>query len=206
MITLEISNKNIEVDYADNLECKFAVFIIEFDYDNRLYVGHTIMRSVKTEIRKFINSVLDDSIKQNVHLKESMQNSKTLYISVIKPQEYTLDCLFKTKYSLIVTNSCYEPLGFNKICLIGNKYEEEKKYIRFALEKIGSTYKKVALASNARSVKEYEYAKNKGYIEIAEWPSITAAARHYGINASNIAACCSGRLHTSYGRLWRYSD
>ena len=50
MVTLEISNKNIEVDYADNLECKFAVFIIEFDYDNRLYVGHTIMRSVKTEI------------------------------------------------------------------------------------------------------------------------------------------------------------
>ena len=206
MATFEISNKKIEVNHADSFEYKFAIFIVEFDYDNRLYVGHAIMRSVKTEVRRFINSVLDDSIKQNVLLKESMRNSKVLYLSIIEPQEYTLQCLFETKYNLIVKNSCYEPLGFNKICLTGNKYEEEKKYIRLALEKIGGAYKKVVLASNARPIKEYEYTKGKGYTEIAEWPSITAAAKHYSISASNIAACCSGRLHTSYGRLWRYSD
>ena len=164
------------------------------------------MRSVKAEVRRFINSVLDDSIKQNVLLKESMQNSKMLYLSIIEPQEYTLDCLFKTKYETILRNNCYEPLGFNKICLIGNRYEEEKKYVKLTLEKVGETYKRVVLASNARPIKEYKYIKSKGYIEIAEWPSITAAAKHYNISASNIAACCSGRLHTSYGRLWRYSD
>ena len=161
---------------------------------------------MRKQFKRFINSVLDDSIKQNVLLKEAMQNSEALYVSIIEPQEYTLDCLFKTKYDMIITNCSYEPLGFNKLCMIGNKCEEEKKYIRRALEKAGNTYQKVALASNARPIKEYKYEKNKGYTEVAEWPSITAAARHYCISASNIAACCSGRLHTSYGRLWRYSD
>ena len=95
---LEIRNKKIEVDSPDNLTSKFAIFIIEFEYDNRVYVGHTIMLSVKTELRKFINSVLDVSIKQNVLLKESMKYSNTLYVSIKEPNEYTLDALFKLKY------------------------------------------------------------------------------------------------------------
>ena len=168
---LEICNKKSEVDSPDNLTSKFAIFIVEFEYDNRVYVGHTIMLSVKTELRKFINSVLDDSIKQNVLLKESMKYSNTLYVSIKEPSEYTLDALFKLKYKTILLNSCYEPYGFNKIYMAGNAYE-----------------------------------KGKGYTEVAEWPSITAAARHYSLNASNIAACCSGRLNTAYKRLWRYSD
>ena len=43
---LEICNKKIEVDSPDNLTSKFAIFIVEFEYDNRVYVGHTIMLSV----------------------------------------------------------------------------------------------------------------------------------------------------------------
>lgn len=203
---LEICNKKIEADNPDNLTSKFAIFIVEFEYDNRVYVGHTIMLSVKAELRRFINSVLDDSIKQNVLLKESMKYSNTLYVSIKEPSEYTLDALFKLKYKTILLNSCYEPYGFNKIYMAGNKYEEEKKYIRLVRDQIGNKYEKAVLASNAKPIKEYAYEKGKGYTEVAEWPSITAAARHYSLNASNIAACCSGRLNTAYKRLWRYSD
>ena len=202
---LEICNKKIEADNPDNLASKFVVFIVEFEYDNRVYVGHTIMLSVKTELRRFINSVLDDSIKQNVLLKESMKYSNTLYVSIKEPSEYTLDALFKLKYKTILLNSCYEPYGFNKIYMAGNKYEEEKKYIRLALNKIDVIHKQHT-SFNARPIKEYAYKKGKGYTEVAEWPSITAAARHYSLNASNIAACCSGRLNTAYKRLWRYSN
>lgn len=202
----EICNKKLEIDQPELLKSKLAIFIIEFDYDNRLYVGHTITHTIQRTMRKFINDVLDDSIKQNILLKESMKYSNTLYVSIKEPDEYTLDALFKLKYKTILLNGCYEPYGFNKLCMVGNKYEEEKKYIRFAYSQIGDKYEKVVLASNARPIKEYAYERGKGYTEVAEWPSITAAARHYNLNASNIAACCSGRLNTAYKRLWRYSD
>lgn len=200
---IELSGKAIEVNNENLLTSKLAVFIVECDYDNRVYVGHAIMKTVKSEIRKFINSALDDSIKCNVLLKESMKNSKTLYVTIIEPLTCTLDELFKLKYDLILSCNSYEPFGFNAIRKIGNKFDEEKKYIDLILSKIGKAYKKVAVSSKARPIKEY---RNKGdYGEIAEWPSITEAARHYGLNASNIAACCAGRLQSAYGRVWRYA-
>jgi hypothetical protein len=203
----EISEKIIETDCESMLTSKFAVFMIEFEYDNRVYVGHTIMKTVKSEVRSFVNSVLDESIKHGELLKQSMSKSKTLYLTIKEPEEYTLDSIFKLKYDLILSCGSYEPFGFNKICMIGNKYEAEKKYIRQILKEVGSLYKKTPLASNARSIKEYSFdANSREYKLVAEWPSITAAARHYNLNASNIAACCTGRLNTAYSRLWRYSD
>lgn len=200
-----VSGKMVELKDASLLMSRFALFIIEFDYDNRLYIGHTVFSPVKTGIRRFINSVLDESNRRNVLLKESMQNSGSLYVSIVEPRERSFDCLFKTKYDLIIANGCYEPFGFNKVNLNGNRYEEEKKYVEAALGIIGDTYKSVVPAHNARSIKEYK-RMGREYVEIAKWPSITAAARFYNLSASNIAACCGGRLHSSYGRLWRYSD
>ena len=202
---IEISEKIIETDCQNLLISKFAVFMIEFEYDNRIYVGHTIMKTVKTEVRKFVNSVLDESIKHSELLKLSMQKSKTLYLTIKEPEECTLDALFKLKYDLILSCGSYEPFGFNKICMIGNKYDEEKKYIKQILKEVGNIYEKVPLTSNAKPIREYKLI-DKEYKIIAEWPSITAAARHYSLNASNIAACCTGRLNTAYGRLWRYID
>lgn len=204
---LEICNKKIEVSNPDLLTSKFAIYIVELEYDNRVYVGHTIMLSVKSDLKKFINSALDDSIKCNVLLKESMKLSNTLYVSIKEPTEYTLDALFKLKYDTIIACGSYEPYGLNKICMIGNKYEEEKKYIRLVKAEIGNIYERMPIASNAKTIAEYSYdTKLRQYIKIAEWPSITAAARHYSLNASNIAACCTGRLNSAYGRIWRYID
>lgn len=202
---LEISEKIIETDCQSLLTSKFAVFMIEFEYDNRVYVGHTIMKTVKSEVRAFVNSVLNESVKYSELLKQSMNKSKALYLTIREPKERTLDSIFKLKYDLILSCGCYEPFGFNKIRLIGNRHEEEKKYIRQILKKVGSLYKKIPLAPNARPIKEYKLVNN-GRQLIAEWPSITAAAQYYNLNASNIAACCAGRLNTAYTRLWRYSD
>lgn len=202
----EICNKKLEISQPELLKSKLAIFIVEFDYDNRLYVGHTTTYTIQRMIRRFINDTLDESIRKSPELEKSMQNSNILYITIKEPQCYSLDSLFKLKYETILQNNCYEPYGFNKIYMAGNKYEEEKKYIRLVRDQIGDKYEKVVLASNARPIKEYAYEKGKGYTEVAEWPSITAAARHYSLNASNIAACCSGRLNTAYKRLWRYSD
>lgn len=203
---IEISNKKIEVDRPELLDSKLAVFIVEFDYDNRVYVGHSALHTVKRTLRKFINDALDESIKKNELLKVSMQNSKILYVTIKEPTaSYSLDALFKLKYDLIVSCGSYEPFGFNKLITKGNKYDEEKKYIKQVLEQVEMIYEQPPMASNAKPIREYKLI-DKEYKLIAEWPSITAAARNYSLNASNIAACCTGRLNTAYGRLWRYAD
>lgn len=204
---LEISDKKIEINQPELLNSKLAVFIVEFDYDNRVYVGHTAIHTVRRTLRKFINDVLDESIRKNILLKESMQNSNILYVTIKEPASYSLDALFKLKYDLVLSCGSYEPFGFNKLITKGNRFSEEKKYIKQLLEQVESIYKQQPMSTNARPIKEYSFDKNsKEYKFVAEWPSITAAARYYSLSASNIAACCTGRLNTAYSRLWRYSD
>lgn len=204
---IEISNKKLEVNNPNLLDSKLAVFIIEFDYDNRVYVGHAAIHTVRRELRKFINDALDESVRKSVLLKESMQNSDILYVTIKEPESYSLDSLFKLKYDLILSCGSYEPFGFNKLISIGNRCEEDKKYMKKICIELKGIYKPVPMSTKARSIKEYEFVKvNKEYKLKAEWPSIAAAAKHYDISASNIAACCTGRLNTAYGRLWRYSD
>lgn len=204
---LEISDKKIEINQPELLNSKLAVFIVEFDYDNRVYVGHTAIHTVRRTLRKFINDVLDESIRKNILLKESMQNSNILYVTIKEPASYSLDALFKLKYDLILSCGSYEPFGFNKLITKGNRFSEEKKYIKWLLEQVEPTYKQQPMSTNARPIKEYSFDKNsKEYKFVAEWPSITAAARYYSLSASNITACCTGRLNTAYSRLWRYSD
>lgn len=208
MIT--INEKVLEVDKIELLDSTFAVFIIEFDYDNRMYVGHTFSQTVKTAIRKFINNTLDESIRSNPLLVQSMKNSNTLYIAIREPNNFNLDELFKLKYDCILNSCSYEPYGFNKLNIVGKRRKEEKKYMLNLLKKLPD-YKAIEnnntkIRAAGRAIIEYKYIKHNGYTKIAEWPSATEAAKHYGISPSNITACCSGRLHTAYGRIWRYAD
>lgn len=204
---LEINDKKIEINQPELLNSKLAVLIVEFDYDNRVYVGHTAIHTVRRTLRKFINDVLDESIRKNILLKESMQNSNILYVTIKEPASYSLDALFKLKYDLVLSCGSYEPFGFNKLITKGNRFSEEKKYIKQLLEQVEPIYKQQPMSTNARPIKEYSFDKNsKEYKFVAEWPSITAAARYYSLSASNIVACCTGRLNTAYSRLWRYSD
>lgn len=41
---------------------------------------------------------------------------------------------------------------------------------------------------------------------IREWPSIIKVEEELGINDGNISSCCSGRLKTAGGYLWKYKD
>ena len=99
----EISNEKLEISQPELLNSKLAIFIVEFDYDNRVYVGHTAIHTVKRTLRKFINDVLDEGIRKNILLKESMQNSEVLYVTIKEPISYSLDALFKLKYDLVLS-------------------------------------------------------------------------------------------------------
>ena len=47
-----------------------------------------------------------------------------------------------------------------------------------------------------------QYLKNGDFIR--EWECAQYAAEYYGFSASNITACCRGRLKSAYGFLWKY--
>lgn len=203
---VEIHHKKLEIEQPEALDSRFAVFIIEFGYDNKVYIGHTIIRTVKQALKKFIANILDESVKRNEALRESMQKSDVLYITIKEPASYSLDELFKLKYDLVSSCGSYEPFGYNILATTGNRPKEEKKYIELLREQVGPIYKQ-SISTNAQPIKEYHYNKiSKEYKLVAEWPSITAAAQHYNLRASNIASCCAGRIHTAYGRIWRYSN
>ena len=51
----EICNKKLEISQPELLKSKLAIFIVEFDYDNRLYVGHTTTYTIQRMIKRFIN-------------------------------------------------------------------------------------------------------------------------------------------------------
>jgi len=42
--------------------------------------------------------------------------------------------------------------------------------------------------------------------EIKRWESITDAANYYGIENSNISACCVGKRNHCAGFKWRYYE
>ena len=54
-----------------------------------------------------------------------------------------------------------------------------------------------------RSVAASDYLTGK---TIHVFPSVRAAERELGINASNIVSCLKGRIKTAGGYLWSYMD
>ena len=51
---------NYKVDMPDNVNAKYAVFTIEFEKDNRLYVGLVLNRSVISAVTALVLNALDD--------------------------------------------------------------------------------------------------------------------------------------------------
>ena len=207
MEILRLCGKNLEVTEPKNLLSRLAIFIIEFEYDNRIYIGHACGITVQNAIKKFINSCLDESVSLNEILKVSAKNSNTFYITINDLSDCSKDELFKLKYEAIVKNKSYEPFGFNSLIPLGNRCEEDKKYLKETLGTLGNSYSRIKTSTSARSIIEYARTpESNKFIAYKEWSSISEAALFYRVKASNIAACCSGRLHTAYGRVWKYSD
>ena len=51
---------NYKVDMPDNVNAKYAVFTVEFEKDNRLYVGHVLNRTVISAVTALILNAFDD--------------------------------------------------------------------------------------------------------------------------------------------------
>lgn len=49
-----------------------------------------------------------------------------------------------------------------------------------------------------------QYSMNNVFIR--QWPSLVEASRALGIAVSSISSCCTGRIKSAGGYIWRYDD
>lgn len=188
---------NYKVDMPDNVNAKYAVFTIEFEKDNRLYVGHVLNRSVISAVTALVLNAFDNySPTSNSSISQAIRESKYITVELIKSNIYNLDWLFSLKYKTIMANKSFIPYGYNQINLSSAKSREEKKVI----EELLATAPELRSFSLCKPV--YRIDQNTG--ETTEFNSAKEAAEAIGGKPSNITACCRGSLHTAYGYAWCY--
>ena len=157
-----------------------------------------------------------DSLESNVdYLKEQIANS---YLSNLfnmedvnwnKCDEYALNNLVKeiSKYHTKHNNlSAFDiskifhisDTTARKYLHIGNKYGwcnyDFTKYQKLKASKIAKNNKKAIV----------QFDLNMNIIKI--WESISEASKKLNISISGISSCCSKKIKTSGGYIWRYAD
>lgn len=190
---------NYKVDMPDNVNAKYTVFTIEFEKDNRLYVGHVLNRSVISAVTALILNAFDDrSPTSHSSISQAIRESKYITVELINSDIYDLGRLFSLKYKTIMANRSFIPYGYNQINLSSAKSREEKKVIEELL----------AAAPDMRSFSLckpiYRIDQNTG--ESTLFNSAKEAAEAIGGKPSNITACCRGSIHTAYGYTWCYAN
>jgi hypothetical protein len=188
---------NYKVDMPDNANAKYAVFTIEFEKDNRLYVGHVLNRSVISAVTALVLNAFDNySSAGNSSISQAIRESKYITVELVKSNIHDLDWLFSLKYKTIMANKSFIPYGYNQINLSSAKSQEEKKVIKELL----TAFPDIRSFSLCKPV--YRINQNTG--ESTLFNSAKEAAEAIGGKPSNITACCRGLLHTAYGYAWCY--
>ena len=119
-----------------------------------------------------------------------------------------------TFYSLLRKHKCYAPYGYNALAtnlLTLTPYQrkcEDDMYaeIHANEESIAQQAAKRAWASSKRGHNAKPILETRRDGTIISWPSITAAAAHYGIHGSNILSCCNGFMQHTNNSEWEYDN
>ena len=208
-----VNIEGIQVDVTGNLTAlssTWALFTIEFEYDNRIMVCHVFDKSVEKGISDVIKRILSSKV-ESVDLRESLLNSKFIVVDVVK--EYSnsgMDVLLFDKYQMIKNNMTYYPYGYNFLLLTRNSYE--KHYAHMLHNTLINSINKctvnstLSLTPNKRGKKPkavYKYDKESGLF-IDSYDSIKIASEYTGICASNISMCCNGHVSTAGDYIWSF--
>ena len=188
---------NYKVDIPDNVNAKYAVFTVEFEKDNRLYVGHVLNRTVISAVTALILNAFDDySPTGNSSISQAIRDSKYITVELIANNIFDQERLFDLKYKTIMANMSFIPYGYNQINLSCAKSKEEKR----AIEELLLNNPDVRSFSLCKPI--YRIDRKTG--ESAQFNSAKEAAEAIGGKPSNITACCRGSIHTAYGYEWCY--
>lgn len=209
-----IFSKRIDIEDLSQLNLHYAAYIIKFDYDNALYVDCTkAKQSVGQSIKSLIIKASEDPAQFSSKsedlskLHRALIFSKTLHITVFRPIDACTPDLYKLKYQLIESNKTYDPYGLNILSSAQPISSLERVYLGRLAERLNLSIAMPPIMerpTRARPIVEYTYINKTDLRFNLEWDSIKEAAKHYGINQSNIVACCRGTIKSAYGKVWRY--
>lgn len=206
-----VNIEGIQVDLVgdtDSLLAEWAIFTVEFEYDSKVIICHTLDWTVRRGLISLVKKILSPKV-ESVDLRQSLINSEYITVevkSVFKNSKYEL---LKNKYELIKSNMTYYPYGYNFLLLVNG---DEKLYA-FALhnELIENVSKGAALCieplkkgirgRKAKAV--YQYDINSGLF-VEEYSSMSEAAKSSGVCVGNICTCCNGHTKTAGGYIWSY--
>ena len=206
-----VNIEGVQVDLVgsiDSLLAEWAIFIVEFEYDSKVIVCHTLDWTVRRGLISLVKRILSPKV-ESVDLRQSLVNSEYITVEVKSVFKNSKCELLKNKYELIKSNMTYYPYGYNFLLLVSN---DEKPYA-FTLhnELIENVSRSAALriellkkgARGRKAKAVYQYDINSGLF-VEEYSSISEAARSSGICASNICMCCNEHIKTAGGYIWSY--
>lgn len=212
----------VDLQEGSDLDLVSAYFIIEFEYDSKLYVGWTgnsLYVPVRVRLEQLIYYALKGSSwmkKNNPELIKAIEESKYITVTTIK-MPFTESPLvgYTGLYALIDKYTTYSPYGHNIINAL-NKSEAEKQVIhKYALkwgipEKIHRPKPKnstIVKSYPARAVYQYKRISDGLYKLYKKWDSIKEYINSMApmkINPSAIYMCCNGQRRIAYEDIWRF--
>lgn len=225
MITINGINIDTIGQATNELSKEWAVFTVEFEYDNKIIVCHAFSESVYRSIKRIIARVLADKAG-NLELRRAFLQSKFLTVSVIYEfQDYSAkysdialndkkDLILDVKYDYIKRNHSYYPYGYNILTDIVNIKRQEwlhaSRLYNELLTKIDAEAlyvpEELKLMSRGRPGKSVHKFNAHTGLYMETYNSLKDAAMANNVSSSNISACCNDKAgkKTTGGFKWSY--
>lgn len=210
------------VSSPDELMTEWALFTIEFEYDCKTLMCHTLGQSVFRGIKKLIESILS-SKTENIELRRALLSSKYITIDVLKsmkdyipktiPLSDKKSIVLEEKYKLIKEYNTYYPFGYNILTddsLTAEEFMYKSRLYNELIKKIDandlyapSNLKIIQRGRPGKRVHKFN-AKTGLYLE--SYNSVKEAAIATNTQPSNISACCNDKSgqKTTGGFKWSY--
>lgn len=209
----------VDLQENANLQSTSAFFILEFEYDNKVYIGWTGERrtfTVKNKIDRLIYNVFHNAAwpnKNNPDLAKAITESKYITVSTEEiPMNLDLTNVYLRMYELIDEYNAYAPYGYNIINSL-NKCAAEKAVIPGYAAKWGIPETIYRAGTNSvrsyphRAVYQYKQMTDNLYKLYKKWDSIREYIESVApmkINPSAIYMCCNGQHRIAYDCIWRF--
>lgn len=221
MITID----GINIDTAsspDELMTEWALFTVEFEYDCKMLMCHTLGQSVFRSVKKLIENILSNKM-ENIELRCALLSSKYITIDVLKsmkncipetmPLSNKKNIVLEEKYKLIKEYNTYYPFGYNiltdnslmaeEFMYKSRLYNELVKEMDASDLYVPSDLKVIQRGRPGKRVHKFN-AKTGLYLE--SYNSVKEAAVATNTQPSNISACCNDKSgqKTTGGFKWSY--
>lgn len=224
MITID----GISVDATvpvDTLMAEWAIFTIEFEYDNKIIIGHVFNTSIIRGIKNLIQYALDRKTG-NLELRQALLQSKYITVDTIcnfedifneNPEllfEDKKNTILREKYKYVKNYKSYYPFGYNILTDTSlNKYEREHAHVLYdeLINEIDSRAlyapNNLKLIQRGRPCKLVHKFNAKTGLYLETYNSLKEAAMATNTSSSNISACCSDLTgqKTTGGFKWSFN-